>query len=88
MFSPELKQLLIQVICSREVIGVTAALVIYLILVNYAASSRHRKRRIALPGLPRKRTKAPAKAAARAKEDEDLDLDDEDEIPARKSRRK
>jgi len=46
MFSQELKELLIQVIQSWQVIAVTIALVLYMYLVGYVARSYHRPRSV------------------------------------------
>jgi hypothetical protein len=44
MFSPELKELLIQVIRSWQVIAVSVALVLYIYLVKYVSRTYHRPR--------------------------------------------
>ena len=45
MFSSEIKQLLIQVISSWQVIAVTVVLIIYISIVNYVARIRRNPRR-------------------------------------------
>jgi hypothetical protein len=56
LFSEELKNLLIQVISSREVIAVTVVLVLYFLLVSYV-SRTHRRSRAASFTSPKKKEK-------------------------------
>jgi len=60
MFSQELKELLIQVIQSWQVIAVTIALVFYMYLVGYVARSYRRPRSVS-KSKPKKAKPAPPK---------------------------
>ena len=44
MFSEELRNLLVQVVTSWQVIAVSIALVLYIFLINYVSSSYHQPR--------------------------------------------
>jgi hypothetical protein len=68
MPSIELKDLLLQVITSWQVLFITGALVIYIYLVNYVARTYHRPR---ASRMKPKRAKK-AKAAAPASVDDEL----------------
>jgi len=62
MFSSEIKNLLIQVISSWQVIAVTVVLVIYISIVNYVARIRSRNpRRSSTPSIPKDKKKKPEK---------------------------
>jgi hypothetical protein len=60
MFSPELRELLIQVIKSWQVIVITVALVLYIYLVKYVSRRYHRPRMSR--SKPRRAKKAKIKA--------------------------
>lgn len=78
MFPPELIELIKHLLTSKEVIGVTLALILYFSLVFFVART-HRKRARGF-SVPQKKTKKekPAKAAApEVIEDEELGLEEE-----------
>jgi len=58
MFSTELKELLLQVITSWQVLAITAAMVLYIWLVNYVARTYHRPRSISKSKPKRKKAEA------------------------------
>jgi hypothetical protein len=63
MFSPEIKDVLIQVLTSWQVILVTLVLVLYVFLVNYVARLYHRPRSFSiLPAKKAKKKKEPPPA--------------------------
>lgn len=76
MFSAEVRELLVQVISSWQVITVTIVLVIYIFLVNYVAKLNRPEssRKLFLPKA--KKPAKPAKPVAPSESD-DLDLEDE-----------
>jgi hypothetical protein len=65
MFSGELRELLLQVLTSWQVIAVTAAVFFYFFLVNSAARL-HRSRAISFSSKPKKKKKEKEKAAPEA----------------------
>lgn len=75
MFSDELKELLIQVITSWQVLAVTGAVILYSLLVSYVARLYHRPR-VAKPSTARK-AKTVAKSAPEVSDDDDLGIDEE-----------
>jgi hypothetical protein len=62
MFNSEIKQMLVQVISSWQVIAVTVVLVIYLFLVKYVSKVHHRRSAPSL--IPKSKRKSKEKAAA------------------------
>jgi len=77
MFSEELRNLLIQVIKSWQVIAVSIAIILYISLVNYA-SRAHKKPAFVSKLKPKKKEKKekkekPKKDKSASKEDEDED---------------
>ena len=79
MFNHELRQILIQVISSWQVLAVTIVLIIYIFIVNRVASLyRRRPRPPKMPKIKKiKPEKTDEKAAPGAKSD-DLELDEEE----------
>ena len=75
MFSEELKNLLIQVIKSWQVIAVSIVLVLYISLVNYAARA-HKKPAFVSKLKPKKKEKKEKPKKEKPKKE----TDDEDEI--------
>jgi hypothetical protein len=63
MFSPELRELLIQVIKSWQVIAVSLALVVYIYLVKYVSRRYHRPRMSRSRPKRAKRTRVKTEAA-------------------------
>ena len=68
MFNDEIRKMLVEVISSWQVLAVTAALVIYFGLVNYAARVYRKKRR---PRMPKIKPEAQTETAT-----DDLGLED------------
>ena len=60
MFGREIRQLLIQVISSWQVIAVTIVLVIYISLVNYVARLQHRSSHRPAIRRPKRKKSEPA----------------------------
>jgi hypothetical protein len=75
MFSEELRELLILVITSREVIGVTVVLILYLFLVFYVARPYHRPR-VSAPRGKKPKKSAPAAAGPAVTSEDDLGLEE------------
>jgi hypothetical protein len=71
MFSPELKELLIQVIRSWQVIVVSLALVLYIYLVKYVSRRYHRPRMSRSRPKKAKRTKRAKPEAAKPQHNPD-----------------
>ena len=65
MFNSELRNLLVQVIASWQVLAVTGVLIVYIFLINYVARTYHRRPR--QPSMPKKakaeKSKTPDSAA-------------------------
>ena len=76
MFSEELKELLIQVIKSWQVIAVSIVLVLYISLVNYAARA-HKKPAFVSKLKPKKKEKKEKPKKEKPKKDEDEIHEDE-----------
>jgi len=68
MFPEELIDILFHVLTSWQVLGVTAALILYLSLVGYVARS-YRRRRFVSRAKPRKQKKAAAEIASSSPEE-------------------
>jgi hypothetical protein len=81
MFTDELKNLLIQVITSWQVLAVTGVLVVYVFLVNYVARLYHRNKPRPLYGRKPKKGKAGAAPAGEVEPsaDDDLGLEEKGE---------
>ena len=75
MFSDEVRQLLVEVISSWQVLAVTFVLIIYFFLVNHVARVRQRRR----PSVPRraKAKVAPADIPPPPSDDDDLGLEED-----------
>ena len=77
MFSEELRNLLLKVISSWQVLAVTVVLVAYVFLIQFVARSYHR-RRVRQPSTPKiKVKKEPAKMVV-PQESDDLGLEEEE----------
>lgn len=78
MFPPELVALIQHLLTSKEVIGVSIALILYFSLVFYVART-HKKRfkGFSLPARKPKKVKAPKTPVPEVSEDDDLDLEEE-----------
>lgn len=85
MFSEEMRKLLIQVVCSWQVLAVTVVLILYVFLVNFVARVYRRSSRSRRMFIPSPKPDAPEpKASAPVHSDSDeLDLE-EDARPGRK----
>ena len=77
MFSEEVKNLLVEVITSWQVLAVTVVLIIYVFIVNSVARLHHRPRHLPLPRAAKARSKS-TEAPAPSEADE---LGLEEEIP-------
>jgi Na+-transporting methylmalonyl-CoA/oxaloacetate decarboxylase gamma subunit len=69
MISDEVKMLLIEVITSWQVIGVTVVLVLYLSLVFYVARFHQRRKKVAM--LPKAKPKPKKEKKAPVEEEEE-----------------
>ena len=80
MFSSEVRNLLIQVITSWQVLAVTGVLILYVFLVNYVAKL-YRRRKIPPMIMPKIKKQKPDDAdvpeANDASESEDVELEEE-----------
>jgi len=82
MFNSEVRNLLIQVITSWQVLAVTVVLIIYVFLVNHVAKLYHR-RRIPPMIMPKIKKQKPENGdesddnAASGSESEDMELEEE-----------
>ena len=74
MFNEELRQLLVQVITSWQVLAVTVVLVLYIFLVNYVSRTYYRRR----PPKARPEVKAQAPEATAPNDADELGLEEED----------
>ena len=78
MFSDELKELLIKVLTSWQVIAATLVIIIYVALVNYVSRSRYRRRTPPPPPVKAAKTEK-AKEKPEPEEDDENELDFEEE---------
>ncbi|MDR0443226.1 MAG: hypothetical protein LBH44_07470 [Treponema sp.] len=81
VFSPEVLELLKQVITSWQVIAVTIAVILYIYIVSYAARSYRRPRAIKKPKIKLKKVKAasvagPEEAGQGTNTNEELGLEE------------
>jgi hypothetical protein len=74
MFSPEVRELLIQVIKSWQVIAVSLVLVLYIYLVKYVSRRYHRPRMSR--SKPKRARKSKAKAAKSQQNPDELIIED------------
>jgi hypothetical protein len=81
MFSQELKELLVQVITSWQVLAVTGVLILYVFLVNYVSRLYRRGRSIPMPTPTAGKAKKVAASSDNAPEqtDDDLGLEEKKE---------
>jgi len=77
MFSEEMRSILLGVITSWEVLGVTVALILFFSFVGHVASSYRRPRR--MPKLKRRRTRKAAATIASSAPEEASDSSDTNE---------
>lgn len=77
MFSAEIRQLLIQVISSWQVLAVTVVLVLYVFLVNYVARLYHNPRRshMSFMSMPKGKKAEVESPLAAPSESDDLGLE-------------
>ena len=80
MFSAEVRNLLIQVISSWQVLMVTVVIVLYFFLVSYVARAYHRPRKLS---LPKKKKKAEKEKSEEPVLDETDELGLEEQGPVR-----
>ena len=72
MFSEEIRNLIVEVIKSWQVLTVTVVLILYFFLVNYVSRLRRRKR----PPLPMPGEKKAKPAVIEPSDDDDLGLEE------------
>jgi flagellar biosynthesis/type III secretory pathway M-ring protein FliF/YscJ len=84
MFSKELRDMLLQVITSWQVLAVTVAVILYFFLVSYVGRSYRRPRHASAKLIPKARHAGEAAVVAedeveeeQSSEDEDLGLEEE-----------
>ncbi|MDR0473853.1 MAG: hypothetical protein LBH43_09330 [Treponema sp.] len=76
MFSPELKKLLIEVLSSWQVIGVTLALIFYFFILNKVITYRRKDKPLS---KTEKKKKAAAAPVPEPSDDDDLGLEVKEE---------
>ena len=77
MFSEELRNLLIQVITSWQVLAVTVVLVLYVFLINYVSRSYYRRRSRSPVAKVKTRVKSEPPKVPPPEESDDLGLEEE-----------
>ncbi|MCL2319051.1 MAG: hypothetical protein FWC45_03120 [Treponema sp.] len=88
MFSGEIKELLVQVITSWQVLAVTGVLIVYIFLVNFVARVYHRRpRRAPLPKVKAETPDAQATSAVTPSDSDDLGLEEEEEEEEKPSKK-
>jgi len=70
MFFDDIKQLVIQVLKSREVLAAAAAFIVFVILVDYVGSPTRRQIHISIPKLSKREKKPKPAAGEEAEADE------------------